>query len=82
MALSKVDRLAAWFQDRGYVVELHAPKGPYPYHLQMPIEGDHICGYGASMDEALEDLQEKTRQVLEYLAERGADTMPDAKGAA
>lgn len=80
MKLSKTDRLVAWFQDRGIIVELRESQPLWPYVVWASIDrgNRHAAanhGFGRTLEAALTDLQANARAQAERDHEE--DTRPD-----
>ena len=57
MALSKIDRLAAWFQDRGYVVSLGRGSDVWPVRVWTMHDGEEFAGLETTLLGALTELR-------------------------
>lgn len=57
MALSKIDRLAAWFQDHGYVVSLGRGSDTWPVRVWTLHSGTEIHGLETTLLGALTELR-------------------------
>lgn len=57
MAISKIDRIAAWFQDRGYVVSMSRGSDAWPVRVWTTHEGTEVHGLETTLLGALTELR-------------------------